>query len=362
MSPDASISALIAADPLWWLRDPAVPAHLCRAVARLRGTRNRDADRERVLRALTDALNREHVDFADDVVPGLDPSWPGREAFREWFVAHPNPSATGVRVLGALFPGDDLVRSLLTAGSPTVRGAAVRAHARPGAEALVREAAVTDPDASVRRHALEALVDTWPDEPGTREFLHERAVLDVGTEPRLFAVRTLARRWPREPGTNRLLADLARAERGTLVGSAAAGHIGDEPAWDDAAIRAALDDRWLGPVAVQALVSNHPDDPETFTTLVGLADHVHNDTRAAALDVLGAYRPHRPEARALLTGRAVADADHVVRRTALARTALTWPGEATSRLLRDRSTHDPHPAVRALAAQILAALDSSNTQ
>ncbi|GAA0237872.1 hypothetical protein [Cryptosporangium japonicum] len=353
-----SISRLIAADPLWWLRDPAVPGHLGRAVAHLRGARDRDGDRERVLHALTEALSREHADFADDVVPGLDPSWPGREAFRQWFVAHPAPSATAVRVLGALFPGDERLRSLLTAELPAIRGAALRAVALD-AEALVRDRAATDPSAAVRRQALEALVEHWPDEPRTRDFLHERVRLDVGTEPRVFAVRALARWWPREPSTTALLAGLARAERGTLVGSAAAGTLDAEPAWDDATIRGALDDRWLGPAAVHALVSTRPDDPATFATLVGLAAHVHNDTRAAALDVLGAYRPRRPDVRALLTDRAVADPDHVVRRTALVRTALTWPGEATRGLIRDRSAHDPHPDVRALAAQIL---DALNTQ
>lgn len=324
---DAEITLLLNADPLWWLRDPAVPRHLCSAVAYLGEAPRVGA--ERVLRALTEALTREHVDFADEIVPYLGPSWPGREVFRQWFVAAPRPSATAVRILGALFPGADEVRSLLSADSPELRGAALRTL---DSEPVVREAAVSDPSASVRRQALEALVDGWPDEPRTWEFLSERVELETGMEPRLFALRALG------------------AERGLPD------DWGAEPVWEDLA--SALGDRWLGPVAVHALVARHPDDPATLSTLIELAapTNVHNDTRAAAVDVLGTRWPYEPGIRALVTDRAVADPDHVVRHTALARAALSWLDDETRRLLLDRAAHDRHADVRTLAAQILAAL------
>ncbi|MFG1927913.1 hypothetical protein [Cryptosporangium sp. NPDC048952] len=353
MSSADDVERLLAADPLWWLRDPPVPHHLCAAV-HLAGD---DGQRERVLRALIDALGREHADFADEVVPDLAPSWPGRELFRDWFAGVAHPSPTAVRVLGALFPGVDEVRSLLSADAPQVRGAAVRAM--PAAnEALVRETAVHDPSAAVRRQALEALVELRPEAPTTWNFLYERAVADPGTEPRLFALRTIAQRRPLDPRTAELLADRARTEPDTLVGSAAVGALEDEPDWDDATLHEALHDRWLGPAAVHALVSRHPTDPQPF---LDLATHVHNDTRAAAIDVLATHWPDRPDVRTLVTDRATTDHDHVVRRTALVRTALTWPATRTHRLLLDRAANDPHPDIRTLAAQILAA-QSEDTQ
>lgn len=377
------LADLLDADPLWWLRHPAVPRHLCLAVACLAEGRRTGVVAERVIRALTDALTHEHADF---VLTGLSPSWPGREHYREWYRTAPGPSGTAIRVLAALFAGDDEALELLkgtapataaaveavadhwtaspgvrdwlarraSAGPAPVRAAALRGLARHwplDAEDVLGQAAVGDASASVRRQALESLVTGWPDDPRTWDLVYGRAVLDVAAEPRLFAVRTIAQHRPREPSTEALLTGRVRTEPDSLVGTAAAAALRE--LWNDSPdAREALRAYDAKPAqATEVVEAALEDDTRTDSTALTAIRGVLDDRWLGpfAVHALASRWPDDPDTFSALVD--LAGTVHNDTRSAVVDVLGThWPGRPGVRaLVADRAVADTDFVVRRTA-------------
>ena len=129
---------------------------------------------------------------------------------------------------------------------------------------------------AVRRGAIEALADQWPDE-NTRKLLEQRAVKDENEDLRSAALQALAEKWPDE-NTRKLLEQ-----------------------------RAVKDENY-GPrrAALQALAEKWPDE----------------------------------NTRTLLEQRAVKDENQYPRRGALQALAEKWPDENTRKLFEERARVD----------------------
>jgi HEAT repeat protein len=211
----------------------------------------------------------------------------------------------------------DLLKDLAGDRDWYVRAIAIRAVAdiraddRKAAEWLprwLREQAAKDTNKTpyVRRVALNAAAEGWPEDPTTVPWLRERAA-DGREDPdvRSAAIQVLAARWP-----NKETLELLRA-------------IGDGNVRTGAMRR----------VAVRLVATGWRDDSRTHAWLSARATGDSSPTvRRTALQLLAADAEwhDEPETIVLLRDRAVNDESLEVRRAAMRTLAAGWPADAPS--------------------------------
>ncbi|ADP80729.1 HEAT repeat domain-containing protein [Pseudofrankia inefficax] len=274
---------------------------------------------------------------------GLGPAWPGREAYRSWFLSSGRYVSRRLvaefvtRTAAILLSDDPRIHSLIRARASKhplarLRVAAVEAMAagwpdRPDTAAFVRRRAVDDQDDEVRRAAL-AAVAGWPDDPATGPFLRERAVQDEDKRVRAAAVAALGAA-PGDPATLEFLRDRAVHD--------GAGSV------REAAVRAAADGTWAaGGDGLAWLCALSRSDGEP-------------DVRRAALEGIGRHGRGVEDARVALCHSAVQDEDDGVRQTAVRALAEGFPDHPdTLPLLYERAVEDSDTFVRGGAVHALA--------
>lgn len=215
------IDYLIAADPLWSLRDSELPHHALLAI-RCLGEIRRIGVLEATSIAVVDTVialieenNRQEgtreMAFARTlsravlpVFTALGPHWAGRARYQDWylirgrFLPYTERSFDSSRLLAArlglvLFDGpadngvtfQDLLHIEAQHPEPVNRQIAIQVLAEgwgedPATVTLLRERAVSDKTASVRSTAIEVLAKLSHEDRSTVDLLRKRAVADKG--------------------------------------------------------------------------------------------------------------------------------------------------------------------------------------
>jgi HEAT repeat protein len=343
---------------------------------------------ENLVAQLTSAgLNVEHDPYlasaavselsgAAAVVRESGSAFTGRESYLAWYRdAHlPDAQYVGdaaddlVRAVTdlaiAFAPGDqDLRRHLQMQAKADprsgVRRVALQALAQGWPDettrTLITDCATTDKNPGVQRVAVQVLAQGWPDET-TRTLITDRATTDENPILRGVAVQALARGWPDET-TRTLITDCATADKEPGVRRAAVQALAqgwpEETSHTLITVRATTDtDPSVRRVAVQALVRGWPD--ETTRTLITNRATTDRDpgVRRPAVQALAQAWPDETT-RTLITDRATTDTDPGVRRPAVHALAQIWPDETTRTLITDRATTDTDPSVRRVALHVL---------
>ena len=189
-------------------------------------------------------------EFVSEIVAAardIGPRWPGKSAFR---FSNQIPSSTPYYhhwywplFLAATFEKRGWIVKLVRCDDWDVRRGAIQALAEnwpdKTTQKLLAERAVQDEDDTPRQAALTALADKWPDE-STRKLLAERAVQDEEGGTRASALVTLADKWPDE-STRKLLTERAVQDEGTTPRRAALTALADK--WPDESTRKLLAER-----------------------------------------------------------------------------------------------------------------------
>ncbi|MDI5977903.1 HEAT repeat domain-containing protein [Amycolatopsis magusensis] len=330
-------------------RPLATVALAAQCIAEIRNVNAAASAAEDTLRAIIELLESPTRSFGDDVreshleetvLPALSavPAWPGRVAFRHWFVqrgqyATTTPAAKlGAQFLAALFQNDDQVRDLLhktaRSGIPQQREAALLGIAQcwktaPETIALVA-GGLADEEAFLRRTCLDLLVTNWPDDQRAHDLML-RAVKDADANVRSRAIEALAQHANKMPAAWSTVTRALRGDAGQSVRKAAvtalAASATDPQETMALLLHACADPAWaVRRSALQAVVARFATDPAVF-------DRV----RAAARD-----------------------SDEDVRQTAVELLASRWPGDAVSVHAARRAIRDADPKVRLAAVRVMA--------
>lgn len=238
----------------------------------------------------------------------------------------------------------------------------------PETEALLRDRARTDENATVRSAALEALAQHFRDAPETEPLLRDRARDDHDAFVRGAALRALAEHFRDAPETEPLLLDRARTDENAAVRYGAlmalAQHFRDAAETKPLLLDFARTDENadMRNFALQALALQLHHAAETKLLLL---DRVRTDENAAvrygALMALDQHFRDAPETKLLLFDRARNDEDADVRSVALEALAQHFrDAPETQPLLLDRAREDEDASVRGVA--LLAWARAYNTE
>lgn len=333
-------------------RPLAVVALAAQCIAEIRNVNAAASAAEETLRAIVELLESPTRSFGDDVreshlektvLPALNAvsAWPGRAAFRDWFVrrgryASTTPAAKlGARFLAALFQNDDHVRDLLHeiahSGIPQQREAAFLGIAQswktaPETIALVAKG-LSDEEAFVRRTCLDVLVTNWPDDRRTHDLMLH-AAKDADADVRSRAIEALAQHadevpaaWPTVTGA--LLGDASRTVRDAAVTALAVG-AADPRNTMALLLRACGDPAWqVRRSALRSVVARFATDPAVFARVCAAARDSDQDVRQAAVELLAGRWPD-DVASVDTAKRAIRDADPSVRLAAVRVMAQRW--------------------------------------
>ena len=333
-------------------RPLAAVALAAQCIAEIRNVNAAASAAEDTLRAIIGLLESPTRSFGDDVreshlektvLPALNAvsAWPGRAAFRHWFVqrgryATTTPAAKlGARFLAALFQNDDQVRDLLyetaRSGIPQQREAALLGIAQswktaPETITLVAEG-LADEEAFVRRTCLDVLVTNWPDDQRAQHLML-RAVQDADADVRSRAIEALAQHankvpaaWPTVTGA--LRGDASQSVRNAAVTALGAGATDPQNAMA-LLLHACADPAWeVRRSALRSVVARFATDPAVFDRVCAAARDNDEDVRQAAVELLAGRWPE--EAVSVDTARrAIRDADPAVRLAAVRVMAQRW--------------------------------------
>jgi HEAT repeat protein len=321
------------ADSDWYLRLAAVEAFAL-------GRRDRPGTRERLCRFASDDehyfVRRSTLQLLARICAG-DPAVAA--AIRGCASADP---VAGVRraavdAMAQGWPEDPATGALLdkltTDEDPSVRRAAELA--RRNIDHTAAPSARTDPTEHLpdaRRTALQPLADGRRTHLEAAAQLHRRAIDDPDSSIRMAAARALALGWRDDPRTLGWLGEIARGDHDHQVAEAAVQAIGAG---------------WRGEQAAGAVLHDIVADEHGPTP-------AHPDARAAAVTALTAGWYRDPRMAPLLHALAAHDRDDDVRQTAiqmLARSARTAPD--TVALLHRLARSDRDPFIRGTSIQVL---------
>lgn len=356
---------------------PAV-ALAAQCIAEIRNVNAATRAAERTLLAIIELLRTPARSFGDDareahleatVLPAMNAvsGWPGRTAFRDWFVhsgryaTNPPASKLGAQFLAALFPKDDQVRDLLHAtarsGIPRQREAALLGLAQSwktdAATMSLVVAGFSDEEAFIRQTCLDLLVTNWPDDARTHDLML-RAVQDVDADVRRRAVEALAQHatkvdgaWPAVIGA--LHGDSAQSVRDAAV-TALASDTADPR---EHLLRACSDSAWqVRRSALRLVVARFADEPAVFDRVLAASRDCDEDIRRMVVELFAGRWSEVPEAVDVVRG-AVRDTDPKVRRAAVLAMAQRWRDdpEVAEAVTLAQTDHDGDVRVAALTAR-----------
>jgi hypothetical protein len=365
-----------------------VVALAAQCVAEIRNINAAAGAAEQTVRAVIELLRLPTRSFGGDsrttslekrVLPAFAAvaAWPGREVFREWFESTGRfscvapTSELSAQLLAALFPADESVHALLlelTRGViPEQRAAALTGLANQRKDApevldAIVGAALGDPEAFVRRAALDLLITKWPTEIRTHDAIR-RCTGDIDADLRKRAVEALARHAANAPGarptvTNALLTDGSHPVRNAAADALAA----TWPAHDETRgllLRACEDPAWeVRQAVLRLVVARFAGDQQVRSTVHAAVQDPDEDVRATAVELLASRWTEAAESFEAVF-RATRDADHKVRRAAIKSMAQRWPEAPETGVAIDRALSDPNAEVRLLALTAGTAADGA---
>jgi HEAT repeat protein/energy-coupling factor transporter ATP-binding protein EcfA2 len=343
-------------------------------IAEIRNVNAAAAAAERTLRAIIELLRSPARSFGADireshlektVLPAMNAvsAWPGRAAFRDWFVqsgryaTSPPASKLGAQFLAALFPKDEQVRDLLHATArssiPKQREAALlgltQAWKGEAIEPVV--AGCYDEEAPVRRTSLDLLVTNWPDDERTHDLMRHLSQ-DVNADVRRRAVEALAQHaakvdgaWPAVIGA--LHGDAAQTVRDAAVNALAS----DTADPREHLLRACDDSAWqVRRSALRLVVARCADEPAVFDRVLAAMRDCDEDVRQTAVELLAGRWPEAAESAVRAAAR---DTDPDVRRAAVRAMAQRWRDdpEVAEALKLTQTDHHGEVRVAALTAR-----------
>ncbi|MBV9141104.1 MAG: HEAT repeat domain-containing protein [Pseudonocardiales bacterium] len=361
-------------------RPLAAVALAAQCIAEIRNVNAAEGAAKRTLQAIIELLEPPKRSFGDDVrethlektvLPAMSAvsGWPGRCAFRDWFVqtgryaTAPPAAKLGARFLAALFPKDDQVRELLhgtvRSGIPKQREAALLGLAQswkhdPATVHLIVEG-LSDEDASVRRTSLDLLGTHWPDDDRAPNLMR-RAATDADADVRRRAVEALAQHATKVNGAwpaviRALQGDGAQAVRNAAVTALASDQANPQEAMAHL-LQACSDPDWeVRRSALRLMVARFAGETVVFDRVLAATRDSDEDVRQTAVELLAGWRPETPESRRAVCG-AIRDADPQVRRAAVGAMAQRWHDdpEVEEALKLARTDHDGDVRVAALTA------------
>ena len=242
-------------------------------------------------------------------ISSIGSSWPGREIYRQWYLARGFQLASRARsesaslIAASLFPKDLAILHAFLSSIQAMSGSRYR-----------------------RQLLLAPLGNSDLADPQVRKVFMELVASDTSDDVRQAAVNALGRTAPDDPQVRALLLDRV-SDTSDDVRQAAALALGR--AADDFQVRALLLDRAASDTsddvrqAALSIFRRVADNPQVRTLLFGHASDTSDDVRRAAVNMLSDAADD-PQVRALLLDRAVSDTSDDVRRAAalaLGRTA-----------------------------------------
>jgi HEAT repeat protein len=326
-------------------RPLAAVALAAQCIAEIRNVNAASDAAERTLQAIIELLGAPARSFGDDVrethlensvLPAMSAvsAWPGRSAFRDWFVrtgryaTAPPAAKLGAQFMAALFPKDDQVRELLhetvRSGIPTQREAALLGLAQswkrdPATVQLIAEG-LSDEEAFVRRTSLDLLVTNWPDDDRAHDLMR-RAAKDADADVRRRAVEALAQHATKVHGAwptviRALRGDGAQAVRNAAVTALASDSADPQEAMAHL-LQACSDPAWqVRRSALRLVVARFAGEPTVFDRVLAAIRDSDEDVRQTGVELLASRWPEAPESFGAVCG-AIRDANPIVRRAAV---------------------------------------------
>jgi HEAT repeat protein len=319
-----------------------------------------------ILETLAGALDSEYQGPDEDrpivrALSSLGTRWPGRDAFRDWYLIrgrHLYDEPRGVNNFWTLRPGRNAAPRGRTYGLTATYAAALVLNDDPAVRAAVRSLATDNPNADVRRDAVESIAECWPNDPDrlwflldrlvaedsvsssavelmakgfsgdqrARSFLHEQALHNPDTGKRRTALQAIGVGWPTHPDTLPLLYDRATHDEGYVR---------------------------LG--ALQTIATHLPTDTDTLALMRDRATHDEAEgVRELAVQTIATRWPTHADTPPLMRDLATGDEAATVRHAALRTIIDHWPGDPmTLPLLLDRAAQDDSSGIRLSAVRAI---------
>jgi HEAT repeat protein len=358
-------------------RPLAAVALAAQCIAEIRNVNAAATAAGRTLDAIIELLESPARSFGDDnrqmhfektVLPAMNAvsAWPGRFAFRDWFIRRgqhattPPAAKLGAQFLAALFPKDEQVRELLHAnarsGIPQQREAALLGLAQTWTRdsttiQLVMEG-LSDEEASVRRTSLDLLVTNWPNDDRVHDLML-RAATDADAAVRRRAVEALAQHATKVDGAwpavlRALRGDGAQTVRDAAVTAVASGSTNPLETMGHL-LRACSDPAWqVRRSTLRVLVARFAAEPAVFDRVLTATRDADEDVRQTAVEQLASRWPEAPESIGTVR-LAVRDADPKVRRAAVRAMAQRWSDDSEVAEALKLAQTDHHGDVRVAA-------------
>jgi len=198
---------------------------------------------------------------------------------------------------------------------------------------LVRNFAINDPSANVRRAAVPALAEHYHEEPNTLPLIHQCIAKDDDGSVQNAAVLALAQHFHEDPETLPLLRELTLKD-------------------NNASVRG---------VAISTLAKYYSEDPETLTLIREYTNDSDATVRSAAISAIGFCYYKDPGTLPLLHKFALKDNDaNVLRATVSALAKYYGKDPAFLSLLRERAANDPNQELRNLVSRLIIELSTTS--
>ncbi len=361
-------------------RPLAAVALAAQCIAEIRNVNAAADAAERTLQAIIELLRSPTRSFGDDVrkthlentvLPAMSAvsAWPGRSAFRDWFVqtgrytTTPPAAKLGAQFIAALFPKDDQGRELLhgtvRSGIPEQREAALLGLAQswkrdPATVQLIAEG-LSDEEVFVRRTSLDLLVTNWPDDDRAHDLMR-RAAKDADAAVRGRAVEALAQHATTVPGAWPAVIQALRGDGAQAVRNAAVTALASDSANPQEAmahlLQACSDPAWqVRRSALRLVVARFAGEPAVFDRVLAAIRDSNEDVRQTGVELLAGRWPEAPKSFDAVC-RAIRDADPQVRCAAVRAMAQRWRDdpEVVEALKLAQTDHHGDVRVAALTA------------
>lgn len=362
-------------------RPLAAVALAAQCIAEIRNVNAAAGAAERTLHAIIELLEPPTRSFGDDfrethlettVLPAMHAvsAWPGRAAFRDWFVqrgryATISPAAKlGAQFLAALFPKDEQVHALLRtnarSGIPRQREAALLGLAqtwtRESTTIQLVVDGMSDEEAFIRRTSLDLLVTNWPDDDHTHGLIF-LAASDPNGDVRQRAIEALAQHAKEVDGAWTVVTRALSGDGDQSVRDAAVTALASNSANSDEMmghlLQACSDPAWqVRRSALRLVVARLATEPGVFDRVLDAFQDCDEDVRQTAVELLAGRWPEDPQSINTVH-RAIRDVDPKVRRAAVRAMAQRWRDdpEVAEALKLAQTDYDGDVRVTALTAR-----------